>query len=209
MICRSTQTLILIARENLLAKVIPGDGSGGGGDDDAESSLMGRGRDMSKKMMRDTAQMFLNEAKLQKTTDTMAFVPMICIIMVFARLRANDMGLDPQVWGQAGMWASTIAILVQATVVLAFPSMEGGAAAAGGGGGDADSSGRPVSLNDDEPETMRNKNDQGFVFLLGKLRRGRRLCTSSAGSKSTPCPRCSLRGRGYILAPCTRSTTPS
>lgn len=82
----------------------------------------------------------LDEKKLAKTTDTLAFVPMLCIIMVFARLRANDMGLDPQMWGQMAMWCATIAILVQTIIVLAFPSLESG-------DGSDDDEGAPLSAN--------------------------------------------------------------
>ena len=82
----------------------------------------------------------LDEKKLAKTTDTLAFVPMLCIIMVFARLRANDMGLDPQMWGQMAMWCATIAILVQTIIVLAFPSLEPG-------DGSDDDEGAPLSAN--------------------------------------------------------------
>jgi len=54
------------------------------------------------------------ETALSEATGSLASVPMLCILMVSARLRAMQLGLgDPQAWAMWSMYAATLAFLAR------------------------------------------------------------------------------------------------
>ena len=169
------QTLILISREGMMSKVT---GMGKKNDDidieGAEEGLLSGSASNAGSAAAGCCASLLDEKKLAKTTDTLAFVPMLCIIMVFARLRANDMGLDPQMWGQMAMWCATIAILVQTIIVLAFPSLESG-------DGSDDDEGAPLSANAQNRVEEDDSANSSFIALLGKIIRFTAVASLYAG----------------------------
>lgn len=56
---------------------------------------------------------------LESVQGALAFVPMLCVMMIAVRLRAMQLRIrDPQEWAQTGMYAATIAVATQAVCSL-------------------------------------------------------------------------------------------
>ena len=66
------------------------------------------------------------EASLEKSTETLMFVPMTCILMISARLRAMQLteAGNPQPWAQTCMYLCTWAIVTQFVLQLVSPADE-------------------------------------------------------------------------------------
>lgn len=66
---------------------------------------------------RSSQQRMVMENQLEQASATLAFAPMLCVLMVGVRMRALQLGQEPPTWAQTGMFVASWGLVVQACAV--------------------------------------------------------------------------------------------